>query len=166
MSFHLCVSHNKCHVGKIFRLKHPKEILGHLRLWHLNSDREHPYVVERQLTVISSENVELSLDNVSSMSATRSWLEFRGSDLLPIVAFDVKYMNIIHPVNAIVPSKVDDFGVDQAACSGDTSRWLISTHGWFHPGQSFSVQVKDIVKLTQLVRLSSEDINFLVKSYC
>jgi len=39
MSFHLSVSHNKCHVGKIFWLKHPKEILGHLRLWYLNSNR-------------------------------------------------------------------------------------------------------------------------------
>ena len=100
------------------------------------------------------------------MSATRSWLEFRGRDFLPIVAFDVKYMNIIHPVNTIVTSKIDYFGVDQAASCRDTSRWLISTYGWFHPCESFGVQVKDIVKLTQLVWLSSKDINFLVKSYC
>jgi len=42
------------------------------------------------------------------MSASRSWLELAGVDLLPVVAFGVEYMDIIHPMYAIISTEVDD----------------------------------------------------------
>ena len=36
---------------------------------------------------------------------------------------------------------------------------------WFHPGERLGIQVKYIVKLTQLVGLAHENIDLLVKSY-
>lgn len=99
------------------------------------------------------------------MSATRSWLEFRSDNLLPVVALNVKDMNVVHPMDPIVSSKVDDLGVYQAACCGNTSAWLISAHNWLHPCESFCVKIKDIVQLSQLVRLSTKDIDFFIKCY-
>jgi|TARA_B110000305_G_C19344700_1_gene591022 hypothetical protein len=62
------------------------------------------------------------------MSATRSWLELAGDDFFPVVAFDVKNVDIVHPVHAVIATEVDDFGIDEAASGGDTNAWFISTY--------------------------------------
>ena len=79
------------------------------------------------------------------MSATRSWLELASDHLLPVVAINVKNMHIIHPMDAIISSKVDNFRVDEATCSGDTGAWLIPIDYGLHPCEGLSVEVKDIV---------------------
>lgn len=109
MSLHFCISNHKSNVSKVFRLKHSQEVFWHLWFWYLNTDREHPDVVEAQFAVVSSEDVELTLDNVSSMSAPWSRLELRGNHLLPVVGVNVKDMDIIHPVHAIIASEINDF---------------------------------------------------------
>lgn len=69
-------------------------------------------------------------------------------------------------MNAVVTTKVDDFRVDEAAGGRDSCAWNISADFWLHPGECFRIQIEDIIQLSELVGLSSKDIDFLVKSYC
>mmetsp|Transcript_12989 Transcript_12989/g.20133 ORF Transcript_12989/g.20133 Transcript_12989/m.20133 type:complete len:266 (+) Transcript_12989:737-1534(+) len=72
-------------------------------------------------------------------------------------------MDVVHPMHAVVSSEVDDFRVDQAACRRNSSARLVAAHCWLHPSQSLGVEVEDVVKLSKLVGLSAEDIDFLVE---
>ena len=99
------------------------------------------------------------------MSTSRSWFEFTSYNLLPVVTVDVENVNVVHPVNSIVSAKVDNFRVNQTTCCGNASTWNISTNLRLYPGKGLSIQVKDIVKLTQLIWLTSKDVYLFVKSY-
>ena len=79
-----------------------------MRFWHLDSNREHPDVVEAQLAIVSTEDVELALDDISGVSASWPWLELASCYFLPVVALNVKHMDVIHPVDSVVSSEVDD----------------------------------------------------------
>ena len=165
MRLDLCVANDKCNIGEIFALEHPKKIFRHLRFWHLHSYRQHPDVVETQFTIITSENIELSFHDIGSVSATWSWLEFASDNFLPVIAFNIEDMHIIHPMNSVITTEINDLGIDQAPSCRNTGAWLITTHDGLHPRQSFSIQVKDIIELPELIRLSPKDINFLIESY-
>ena len=47
------------------------------------------------------------------MSASRAWLEFASDNLLPLVALNVEYVNVIHPVNSIISTKIDNLLIKQ-----------------------------------------------------
>ena len=162
MGFHFGISHNERDISEVAWIKHSQKVSWHLRLWHLDTDREHPNVVETEFTVVSPEDVELSLDDVCGVPAPRSRLELASSDFLPVVCLDVKHMDIIHPMHSIIPSEVDDFRVYKAACGRDSSARTFSSHFWTAPGKRLGIKVEDIVELSELIRLSSEDENFLV----
>jgi hypothetical protein len=69
-------------------------------------------------------------------------------------------------MNAIIPSEVDNFGVYQASCCRNTRAWFIASHQRLHPSECFCVQIENVVQLSQLIWLSSENVNFFIKSYC
>ena len=163
MCLHLGVTDHEGHICEVLALEHAEEVLRHLGLWHLHSDGEHPYVVEAQFAIVSSENVELSLDDVGGVSAARSWLELAGHHLLPVVAVDVEHMDVVHPVHPVVAAEVDDFGVDEAPSRGDSGAWFVATHLRLHPRERFRVQVEDVIQLPQLVGLSAKDIDLFVE---
>jgi hypothetical protein len=90
--------------------------------------------VEGKLAVITAEDVQLPLYYVGSVTAARPWLVVTGLYLFPVVLFDVENMNIIHPMHAIIPSKVVDLGIDEAASSAHSNTWLSSCHFGLNPG--------------------------------
>jgi len=166
MCLDFCVAHHECDIGEVFVFEHPQEVFGHLWLWHLNSDREHPDIVEGQFAVISSEDVELTFHDVCGVSASRSWFELTCRHFLPVVAFNIEDVDVVHPVNSVVSTEVDDLGVNQASCRRNTGTRLITAYSRFHPCQRFRVEVENVIKLSQLVWLSTEDVNLFVESYC
>jgi hypothetical protein len=86
-------------------------------LGYLYSNVKHPDVVKRQFTVITAKDIELTLYNIGSVAASRSGSIVTGLDLFPHVLVNVEHVHIIHPVSTIVPAKIVNFRVDQAACS-------------------------------------------------
>ena len=96
------------------------------------------------------------------MPTSRSWLELTSSDFLPVVCLNVKHMNIVHPMHSIIPTEIDDFRVYKTACGRNSSARTFSSHFWAAPGKRLGIKVEDIVELSELIRLSSEDENFLV----
>ena len=166
MGLDSCIADDECHVRKVFVLKHSQQIARELRLGHLHADGQHPNVVERQFAVVASEDVQLTLDNVGSVPAPRARFELGSRDLLPVVGLDVEYVDIVHPVHAVISTEVDDFTVNQAAGGGDASARLITADDRFDPGQCLGIQIKDVVQLPQLVRLSPKYVDLLVERDC
>ena len=135
-------------------------------LRHLNANVQHPDVIERQLAVVSAEDVKLSLDDVGSVPTARSGPEVARLHLLPHVLLDVKHVNIVHPVGAVVPSEVVNLRVDEAAGGGDACARLVARDERLHPCECTRVQVEDIVQLSVLVRLTPKDVDLLLKGDC
>ena len=100
------------------------------------------------------------------MPAARSGFELGSGNLLPIVGLNVKDVDIVHPMDAIVTSKVDDFRVYEATGSRDSNRWLITIYDRFDPGKGLSIEVEYVVELPQLVRLATENVDLLVEGNC
>ncbi len=75
-------------------------------LWHLNSNVEHPDIIERQFAVVAAEHIQLALHNISGVATSRSGAIVTGLHLFPHVLVDIEHMHIIHPMSAIVPTKV------------------------------------------------------------
>ena len=77
-----------------------------VRLWDLNTNVEHPNVMEAQFTVISSKHVELSLDDVCGMSTPWPWSIVTCLHFFPMIRFDVEHMNIVHPMSSVVAAEI------------------------------------------------------------
>ena len=97
------------------------------------------------------------------MSASRSGFKFTGYYFFPVVAIYVENMDIVHPVNTVVPSEVDDLGVNEAASGGDSCTGHVAADFRLDPCQSLCIKVKDIVKLSQLIWFTSKDVDLLVE---
>lgn len=113
MRFHSGVAKDESHISEVFILQHPKQVSRELWLWHLNTDGQHPNIVERQLAIVSSEDVKLSFHDVGCMPATGSRLELRCSHFLPVIRLNIKDVHIVHPMDTVVASKVDYLGVNE-----------------------------------------------------
>lgn len=97
------------------------------------------------------------------MPAPRARFELGSRNLLPVVGLDVEYVHVVHPMDAVVPTEVDDLTIDQAAGGRDTSARLIAAYDRFNPGERLGIKVKDVIQLPQLVRLSAKDVDLLVE---
>ena len=83
-----------------------------MRLGNLYAYIQHPYVIKRELAVIASEDIELSFNDVGSVSTAGSWSIICSLNLLPMILFNVKHMHIVHPMRAIIATEVVYLGVD------------------------------------------------------
>jgi hypothetical protein len=90
--------------------------------------------VEGELAVIATEDVQLSLHYVGSVSAAGPRLVITSLYLFPIVIFDVENMYIIHPMHTVIPSKVIDLGIDEAASCAYSNAWLTPRNFRLNPG--------------------------------
>ena len=93
-------------VGKFSQLEHLQHISVQVRLRHLDSDVEHPDVVEGQLAVIAAKNVQLTFHYVGSVPTAWPRPEITRLHLLPMILLNVENMHIVHPVCAVVPPEV------------------------------------------------------------
>ena len=64
--------------------------------------------METQLTVVSTEYVQLTFDYISCVTAARSGSIVTSLDLLPVILLDIKDVYIVHPVGSIVSTEVVD----------------------------------------------------------
>lgn len=163
MSFNLRVTYDKCNVSKIFTIKHFQKIFWHLWFWDLDSNWKHPYIIETEFTIISSKNVQLSFHNIGSVSASWSWFKFTACNFFPVVIFNIKDVHIVHPMNSIISSEIDNFWINKASCSWNSSTWLFSANKRLDPCKGFSIEVKYVIKLSQLIGLSAKDIDLFIK---
>jgi len=148
MCFYFGVAHNKCYIRKMLILKHFKQIFWHLWLRNLYSDWKHPNIIETKFAIIASKNIELAFHDVCGMTTPWSRLKFASNHFLPVIILNVENMHIIHPMNSVVPSKINYFRVNEATCCWHSRARLISRHLWFYPSQSLCVEVKYIIKLS------------------
>ena len=109
MGLELNISKDESHVreGPVF--EHLNHVFNNSRFWYLHPYREHPDIIKRKLAIVASENVELALHDVCSVAASWARLVPIGLHLTPSVAVDIEDMDIVHPLNAIVPSEVVNF---------------------------------------------------------
>lgn len=75
-------------------------------LGHLHSNVEHPDIIEGQLAIVATEDVELSFYYIGSVAAARSWPILTCLHLLPVTLINIEYVHVIHPMCAIIASKV------------------------------------------------------------
>ena len=106
MTFIFDISEDKGDICKYALLEHCLHVLHYCRLWHLDTYREHPDIVERELTIISSEDVELALHYVGSVPAARAWFVSVSLHLAPAVAINVKNVHIVHPLHTIIATEI------------------------------------------------------------
>ena len=97
------------------------------------------------------------------MSASGTRFELRCNYFLPVVSFDVKHVHVVHPMDSVVSSEVNDFWVNKTSCGWNSCTWHVSAHFWLAPGQRFGVQIKDVVQLPKLVWLTSKDKDLFIK---
>ena len=133
------VSQNKSHIGKGAVFKHRNHVLHQGGLWHLHTNWELPNIIEGELAIIAPKDIELPFYYVCCMAASRTRLVPIGLDFVPSVTVDVEDVNIIHPLNAVIASKVVDLRVDQASCCRYSRAWVIASHYWLDPSESCRV---------------------------
>ena len=80
-----------------------------------------------------------------------------------MVLFDIKDMDIVHPVSTVVAAKVVNLGVYKAACGGNTCTWLLASDSRFDPGEGACVKVEDIIELAILIWFTAKDIDLPFK---
>ena len=166
MCFDSGVAEDEGHVRGCFALQHPQKIARELRLGHLHADRQHPDLVEGELTVVAAENVQLALDNVGRVPAAGARFELGCGHLFPVIGLDVENMDVVPPMHAVVTSEVDNLAVDEAAGGRDAGTGLVTAHQRLYPRQRLRIQVEDVVQLSKLVRLASKYVDLLVKRNC
>lgn len=98
------------------------------------------------------------------MAAPRPRLVPVGLDFAPPISLDVKNVDVIHPLDAIVSTKVIDLAIDETASSGDPGTWVLSGDYWLNPGEGCCIKIEDVIELPKLIRLSSENVDLLIKS--
>ena len=82
-----------------------------------------------------------------------------------MILLDVKNMNVVHPMRAIVATKVVYFRVYEAARCWNSRRRFLPRDGRLDPGKRARVQIEDVIELSVLVWLSTKDVNLFLKSY-
>ena len=117
MSFDSRFVDYKGDVGELALLQHLQHVSMQVGLRHLHTDIQHPNVIEGELAVVASEDVQLALDDISSVSTARPRSVITRLYLLPMILFDIKHMHIVHPVSAIITSEIVYLRVNEAARS-------------------------------------------------
>ena len=77
-----------------------------VRLRDLHANVQHPDVVEAQLAVVTSEDIQLALHYVSRVPTSGTRPVIASLYFFPVVRINVENMDIVHPVGAIVAPKV------------------------------------------------------------
>ena len=106
MAFIFDISEDEGHVCKCTLLEHCLHVFHYCGFRDLDTYREHPDIVERELAIISSEDIELTLYYVSSVPAARARLVSVSLDLAPTVAINVKNMHIVHPLHTVIAPEI------------------------------------------------------------
>lgn len=109
MSLNSSFVYYECDIGELTCLQQIEHVAMQISLWHLDTDVKHPDVIEGQLAVVATKDVELALDNVGCVATARSWAIVTSLHLLPHVLVNVEHVHIVHPVGPIVPAKVINF---------------------------------------------------------
>lgn len=106
----------------------------------------------------------MTFDDISSVSA--SWLRLLliSYYFLPIIVLNIEHVDIVHPLYSVVPSKVNDLRVDQAACRRNLCTWLFSIDLGLDPSKSLCIEIENVVKLSELIRFSTKNVYLCVKS--
>ena len=112
MSLNTLLINDEDYVGKIALLQQMEHVAVEVCLRDLNSDVQHPDVIEGEFTVVASEYIQLALDDISGVPAARPRSKVTRLYLLPIVLLNVKDVHIIHPVRPIISTEVVNLGVD------------------------------------------------------
>ena len=134
-------------------------------LGYLYADIKHPNVVEGQLAIVASEHIKLALYNIGCVTAARSRSVVTRLNFFPMILLDVKNMNVVHPMRAIVATKVVYFRVYKAARCRNSRGRLLPRDGRLDPGQRTRVQIENVIELSVLIWLPAEDVNLFLKSY-
>ena len=153
-------------IGKFTRLQHTQHVSMQVSLWYLYTNIQHPDVVEGEFTVIAAKDIQLSLYNIGCMSTMWPWSVVTCLYFFPNVLFNVKNMNIVHPVSAIIAAEVVYFRVYKAPCRRNSRTWLLASDLRLDPCQRACVQIENVIELSVLVWLSPKDVNLLFKCYC
>ena len=106
MSFDSRFVDYKGDVGELALLQHLQHVSMQVGLRDLHTDVQHPDVIERELAVVASEDIQLALDDISSVSTARPRSVITRLYLFPMILFDIQHRNIAHPVSAIVTSEI------------------------------------------------------------
>jgi hypothetical protein len=112
MASNTTISYHKSHIRKLTWLKQSEQFFWQARLWYLNSYVQHPNVVKAKFAVVSSENIQLTFNYVSCVSASRSWSIVTCLDFLPVISVNIEDMYIVHPVNTVVATKIVNFRIN------------------------------------------------------
>lgn len=80
-----------------------------------------------------------------------------------MVRLNVENVYVVHPVDAIVTTKVVNFTVYKAARSAHAGAWFHPCDQWLDPGQGGSIEVEYIVQLAVLIRLATKQKNLFFK---
>lgn len=75
-------------------------------------------------------------------------------------------MHIIHPLNAVVSTKIVDFRIYKAPSSRYPRTRLLSCYTRLDPREGSGIKQKYIIELSELVGLSSTDEYLLIISNC
>jgi hypothetical protein len=161
----LVPSHHKGHISEHPCVKHAHQVSTDLGRRHLHSDLQSPQVIEAELTVVASEDIQVPFDQCQSVSASGSGEEtsllltwvLDYLDGFPGVSDHVIGVDIVKPLETIVSSEVVDLVVYEAACGRDSCTGLLTIDLGRVPLHGGRVQAPDVVELSELVGLSSED---------
>ena len=164
MSFNTRLINDKDYVRKFARLQQIEHVTMQVCLRNLNANIQHPYIIEGEFAVISSEYIQLPLDDISGVSAARSRPKVTRLHLLPIILLNVKYVHIIHPVCSIIPTEVVNLGVDEAACCRDSGARLLTSDHRFDPCKRCCIKVEDVVELSVLIWFTAKNVDLFLKS--
>ena len=109
MGFEFCFTKDKSHIGKGALFEELYHIFGEGGVRDLNTDGEYPDIVKTKFTVVSSKDIELSFDNICCMATSRTRFITTSLNFIPSILFYVENMDIIHPLNSIVPTEIVNF---------------------------------------------------------
>jgi len=88
-----------------------------------------------------------------------------GLNFAPPVAIDVENVNIIHPLDTIISTKIVNLRVDQAPSGGHSCARIFTSNDRLYPGEGRCVEIEYVVQLPKLIWLSSEDIYLFIEGY-
>ncbi len=161
MCFEFLLSKDERHVSKKSCFQHLAQVHLEGGVGNVHPDGEHLDIVKTILTIIATKDVQVSFDNIRGVAASWAGLDPVSGDLLPLVLTDFEDMHVVHPLHTIVPSEIIYLLSYKAPCGGYPRAWDVSAHLGFHPSQICSVEVEDVVQLSKLVGLSSENKKFV-----
>jgi len=93
-------------IGKFAGVKQVEHVTMEVCLGDLHADVEHPDVIERELTVVAAEDVELAFDDVGGVTTPGPGSVLARLHFFPVALLDVVNVHVVHPVSTVVATKV------------------------------------------------------------